>query len=103
MASQLILQFRDRSIEDRDEVAQLEDALCEMLEGAEALDGSSITSAARNIFVVSEDPSATFARLLPFLAGAGLDTSVGAAIRREGEDTLTNLWPPDRHEPFSLS
>ena len=102
MAWQLILQFRDRSIEDVDEVARFEDALHEVLEVAEALDGHAIEPAARNVFVVTEDPAATFARLLPFLARAGLDASVGAAFRREGADVLTPLWPPGR-DAFSLT
>ncbi len=102
MAWQLILQFRDRAIEDVDEVAQFEDALHEMLEGAEALDGHAIGPAARNVFVVTEDPAVTFARLLPFLARARLDAGMSAAFRREGEDALTPLWPPGR-DAFSLT
>lgn len=103
MAWQLVLQFRDRSIEDADEVAELEDALHEMLEGTEALDGHAIGAGARNVFVVTDDPAVTFARLLPFLTRARLDASVGAAFRRDGEDAFTPLWPPGRSDAFSLS
>jgi hypothetical protein len=100
--SRLVLQFRGRAIEDADEVAEVEDALFEMLVDGEALDGHDVAAAARNVYVLTDDPAATFRRFEPFLARAGLADTLVAAFRASAGDAYTILWPTANTAPFSL-
>ncbi len=101
-ASRLVLQFRGRAIEDADEVAEVEDALFEMLADGEALDGHDIFVAARNVYVLTDDPAGAFRRFEPFLARAGLADGLVAAYRPHAADAYTILWPHAPAAPFSL-
>ena len=98
----LVLQFRGRVVEDADEVAEVEDALFEMLVDGEALDGHDITASARNIYVLSGDPVATFRRFEAFLARAELADGLVAAFRIEASGQYTILWPSAPTAPFLL-
>ena len=100
---QLVLQFRGAAIEDLDEVLEVEDALSEILDDDEVLAGRAIGSDARNIFIVTGDPAATLARLLPFLERARLDAALTAATRAVTEERYTVVWPPGRRGEFSLA
>jgi hypothetical protein len=100
--TRLVLQFRGRTIEDADEVAEVEDALFELLVDGEALDGHDVASAARNVYVLTDDPAATFRRFEPFLARAGLAEGLVAAFRAPAGDAYTILWPNVPAAPFSL-
>jgi hypothetical protein len=101
--ARLVLQFRGRTIEDADEIAELEDALFEMLVDGEALAGHDVSAAARNVYVLTDDPTATFRRFEPFLARAGLTDGLVAAFRAPASDAYTILWPPAPTAPFSLA
>ena len=100
---QLVLQFRGSAVEDVDEVLEIEDALFEMLEDGEELDGHDVRAGARNIYILSPSPEATFRRVEPFLARARLLVAVTAAFRPSGAAAFTILWPADRREPFALA
>ena len=100
---QLVLQFRGTAVEDVDEVTEIEDALFEMLEDGEELDGHDVRAGARSIYVLTPSPEATFRRVLPFLARARLLDAVTAAFRPPGAAAFTILWPADRREPFVLA
>src|SRR4030095_15139873 len=100
---QLVLQFRGTSIEDLDELLEVEGALFEMLEDREELAGHEIGTSARTIFIVTDNPDATFRRLTPFLERARLLVPLIGAARPVNEDRYRILWPPDRAAPFSLS
>ena len=102
-ASRLVLQFRGRAIEDADEVAEVEDALFEMLADGEALDGHDICAAARNVYVLTDDPAAAFRRFEPFLVRAGLGDGLVVAFRSPTADAYTVLWPRAPTTPFSLA
>ncbi len=100
--SRLVLQFRGRAVEDADEVAEVEDALVEMLVDGEALDGHDVAASARNVYVLTDDPAATFRRFEPFLARSGLADGLVAAFRASAGDAYTILWPTANGAPFSL-
>jgi hypothetical protein len=100
--SRLVLQFRGRAIEDADEVAEVEDALFEMLADGEALDGHDISATARNVYVLTEDPAGAYRRFEPFLARAGLADGLVAAYLPPAADAYTILWPHAPAAPFSL-
>jgi hypothetical protein len=97
----LILQFRGRAVEDVDQIAEIEDALFEMLTAGEELDGHEIGASARNIYIATSDPEATFRRLTPFLAGAQLLDEVIAAARGPDVHGYAVLWPSDHTRAFS--
>ncbi len=99
---QLVLQFRGASIQDLDEVLEVEGALFEMLGDREELAGHDIGERARNIFIATDDPDATFRRLMPFLERAHLLAHLVAAARPAHEERYRVLWPPDRPDGFSL-
>ena len=99
---QLVLQFRGTAVEDVDEVMEVEDALFEMLSHGEELDGHDVRAGARNVYILTPAPEATFRRVAPFLARARLLDAVTAAFRPEGAGAFTILWPADRREPFAL-
>ncbi|MEO8753409.1 MAG: hypothetical protein ABI624_12100 [Casimicrobiaceae bacterium] len=99
---QLVLQFRGDAIEDLDEVLEVEDALTEILDDGEVLAGHDIGTQARNIFVVTGDPGATLARLLPFLERARLAGALTAATRPVNDDLYSIVWPHGQHGEFSL-
>jgi hypothetical protein len=100
---QLVLQFRGTAVEDVDEVREIEDALFEMLDEGEELAGHDVLASARNIYILTAAPEATFRRLEPFLARARLLDAVAAAFRSPGSAAFTRLWPAGRREPFSLA
>jgi hypothetical protein len=100
--SRLVLQFRGRAVEDADEVAEVEDALSEMLVDGGALAGHDITATARNMYVLTDDPAATFRRFEPFLARAGLADGLVAAFHAPASHAYTILWPDAPTAPFSL-
>ena len=97
-----MLQFRDASIQDVDEVVEVEDALFEMLGDREELAGHDIGERVRNIFIATDDPGGTFRRLMPFLQRAHLLAHLVAAARPVHEERYRVLWPPDRPDDFSL-
>ncbi|MFO1303145.1 MAG: hypothetical protein U1F54_05395 [Burkholderiales bacterium] len=98
---ELVLQFRGRRVETEDEVAEIEDALFELLEDGERWDGHEVLAAARNISLTTNDAHATFARLTPFLSQAGLLDHVIAAARPLAADAFTTLWPQAHGKDFS--
>ena len=102
-AFQLVLQFRGPAIEDPDELLEIEAALFELLEQREELAGHAVGTSARNIFIVTDDPDATFRRLTPFLERARLLVSLIVAARAMNEERYRILWPPDHHGGFSLT
>ena len=92
-AFELVLQFRGPRVETEDEVVEIEDALFELFAEGEAWEGHEIGTAARSIFVATDDAQATFARLSPFLLRAGLMEHVIAAARPTATERYTTLWP----------
>ena len=90
---ELVLSFRGRRVETEDEMVEIEDALFELLDSGETFDGHDMRASARNVSVVTPDPDATFARLVPFLSRAGLIDHVTVAARPLASDTFVTLWP----------
>jgi hypothetical protein len=99
LSYELVLSFRGRKVETEDEIVEIEDALFELLENGETWDGHDMRAAARNVSVVTPDAQATFARIAPFLAAAGLIDHVTVAARPLAGDIFVTLWPRSG-EPF---
>lgn len=96
LAGELVLQFRGPRVETEDEVAEIEDALFELLADGDAWTGHEITHDVRNIVFETHDGAATFARVLPFLERAGLVDALAAGVRGASATSYVALWPPGR-------
>ncbi len=102
MKYQLVLQFSGDSEEDFDAVVALEDQLIDELGEDAEVDGHDSGSGQTNIFILTDDPSATFQAAKPLLQKAKRLSSLTAAYRDvEGED-YTVLWPPDSKRKFEV-
>jgi hypothetical protein len=102
MKYQLALQFPGRSTTDYDTMVALEAALAATLgEGAE-VDGHDVGSEAMNLFILTDDPQATFAMAKPLLERHGQLEWVTAAYREADADRYTVIWPPDCRKEFQF-
>lgn len=95
-AGELVLQFRGSRVETEDEIAEIEDALFELLGDGDTWTGHEITREVRNILIDTRDAAATFARVLPFLERAGLVDAMAAGVRPEDATNYVALWPAGR-------
>ena len=96
---ELVLSFRGPRVETEDEIAEIEDALFELLEQDETWDGHEMRATAGEVCVRTPDAQATFARLAPFLARAGLIDHVTVAARPLAAGSFVTLWPR-QGDPF---
>lgn len=92
--SELVLQFRGSRVETEEELAEIEDALEELLVEGEAWTGHEVTPHARYIVIATIDAAGTFERLLPFLESAGLMDALAAVVIGPDGGASTSLWPP---------
>jgi len=93
MKYQLILQFPASSLEDYDEMIELEEAIIGHLANLGYLDGHDAGSGERNIFILTDSPKAAFDRIrqMPSMRNAMPDLKV--AYRELGKDGFTILHP----------
>jgi hypothetical protein len=96
IAGELVLQFRGAQVETEDEIAEIEDALVEILADGDTLEDHEIGPRARNIVIATRDAAATLARVLPFLEHAGLAAALHAGARDGDAGEHVSLWPADR-------
>ena len=89
----LSLWFRGRWVEPVAVLVEIVEGLFVLLYRGETFDGHYWRASARNVSVVTPDPDATFARLVPFLSRAGLIDHVTVAARPLASDTFVTLWP----------
>jgi hypothetical protein len=99
---QLVLQLPGETIDEFEQLLQLEDALLEMLEDQpHVVDGHDFGSGTMNLFIDTDDPQAAFA-----LARQIIDPvrypALKAAFRAFDEDDYTLIWPEGSTEEFQL-
>ncbi len=99
IAGELVLEFRGRRVETEDELAEIEDALVEVLPEGDTLAAHEIGSEVRRILVATRDATATLHRLLPFFEQAELVAGFSAHARAEDDGSHVPLWPPDPPHP----
>jgi hypothetical protein len=92
MPYSLVVQFQGDSL-DLDELVALEDELIGALCGEAEVDGHDIGEGEANIFVVSDRPVETFARIQAVLEARGLLSAARVARRDLSESRYTVLWP----------
>lgn len=103
MNYQLVLQFREDDCLDFDALFHLEDELQRLVAPIADVDGHDMGSGEMNIFILTADPVATFARAKPLLADASLLDNVRVAYRELHSDDFAFLWPTGPKEAFVVA
>jgi hypothetical protein len=92
---QLVLQFPCSSMEQFDAVVELEEKMIEEFAGSVAeVDGHDAGSDQANIFILTSEPTESFARAhAVIIKNPNLATVLRAAFRQLEEDEYSILWP----------
>lgn len=99
---QLVLQFPGRSGADYDTMVALEASLSAALgEGAE-VDGHDVGTDAMNLFILADDPHATFELAKPLLERHEQLEWALAAFRQVDADHYTVIWPQGWRKEFRI-
>lgn len=93
MQSQLILRFRNGSIESPQSIATLEQDLAQLLGASAQVDGHEIGSGSTDVYLLSDNPTSTFRRAKPLLEQLELLDRVVAAHRVVGGARFAVIWP----------
>jgi hypothetical protein len=91
-AYQLVMQWPASSVEDYDELVEIEEFLIENLEHGD-VDGHDAGQGEMNIFVLTDDPEKTFASVKKLLEKRRAWIDVRIAYRATTRDTYSVLWP----------
>lgn len=102
MQSQLVLKFR-RPVLDAAGVASLERELRDILGGSVVMDGHNERVRDIDVFIITEDPVATFRRCKPVLEQMLVLDRVVAAHRFVGGLQFKVIWPLRWGRKFSVS
>lgn len=93
----LVLQWPASSLADYDQLVAIEGKLHAAMGGDAAVDGHDMGSGEMNVFIATDQPTATFNDVRSCLAEDPLWSDVRAAYRAADEDEYTVLWPPGQH------
>jgi len=93
---QLVVQFKveDEGTDGLSLLDALEENLEEIDDGRALFDGHDIGSGEVNFFIMTNEPTSTFARLRPLLEGKGLLNRSEIAYRELDDENFSPLWPP---------
>ena len=98
MKYQLVTQFQATSMDEFDQLVAFEDSLAETLEGLAIVDGHDFGSGTFNIFVHTDEPTATFERIQEFVRIQERQYRMRVAYHDFSSDDYTILWPPGLKE-----
>jgi hypothetical protein len=94
MKYQLVLQWTLGSFaNDYDTLISTEDLLIEKMADCSAVDGHDLGSGEMNIFILTDDPRASFLYVRSILEGSSRWTMLRAAFREAHGSEYTILWP----------
>jgi len=93
MQYQLVLQWPASALRGYDEVLQVEDALIEGLGELALVDGHDSGSGEINIFMLTDEPTKTFALAKPVLERLKVVIGLRAAFRDLSSDDYVVIWP----------
>ena len=85
-------------MDEFDQLVAFEDSLAVTLEGIAIVDGHDFGSGTFNIFVHTDEPTATFERIQEFVRIQQRRYRMRIAYRDFSADDYTILWPPDLKE-----
>lgn len=99
---QLVLQF-PASVVDFDELIAVEDELFATLESPAEVDGHDFGSGEGNIFIYTDNPTATLEAVLPVLKNLSCDRHATVAYRTVEGREYTVIWPKSFKGEFSIA
>ena len=102
MIFQLVIQARGNALDDYDLLLAFEEKLSSAIGALGEVDGHDAGSGETNIFIMTDDPKATFAKAVPVLQNFDLIGLVRAAYRDTGGTAYTMLWPPGAQQEFEV-
>lgn len=97
MNYQLVLQWPSFTI-DYDAMVEIEDTLLKKLNSQADIDGHDIGLGESNIFIHTDNPSGTFAKVKTILCTTSSWKDIRVAYRDISSNRYTILWPKDLHE-----
>lgn len=95
MQYQLVVQIKGVNSEDFDRLIQWENDLATPLAPFADVDGHDFGSGEFNIFILTNEPIATFSKVQEFYEVRPLPQAMAAAYRQINSDEYIALWPPD--------
>ena len=101
MKYQVVLQFAADSMEDFDRLVALEDLLIEALGDLATVDGHDFGSGQFNIFILTDEPDASFDKSHQIVTNRGIPNAMCSAYRELDRDNYVILWPSSLME-FSV-
>jgi hypothetical protein len=93
MKYQLVLQLPASSVEDYDEMIELEKIIIGSLANLGSVDGHDAGSGEMNIFILTDFPEAAFDRIRQMPAMRNVMPDLKVACHEIGKDTFTILHP----------
>jgi len=99
---QLVLQFPADAV-DYDDLISIEDELLEVIRPPAAVDGHDFGSGEGNIFILTDNPGATFDNVLPVLKNLSRDRDATVAYRSIQGEEYTVIWPKGFKGEFSVA
>lgn len=102
MNYQLVLQFREESLQGFLAVGDFEGPLEKALGTSEMFDGVDSGAHGANLFIYSDDPVATLRRIRALLGQAANLRGFAAAYRTVSAEDFRTIWPEDASGPFKL-
>jgi len=99
---QLVLQFPAFAV-DFDDLIAIEDELLEALEPSAKVDGHDFGSGEGNIFIHTDNPTATLEAVLPVLKELSCAGDATVAYRTVEGNEYTVIWPKGFKGEFSVA
>ncbi len=93
MNYQLVLQFAANSTADFDRLVSLETKLMQALGEIGVVDGHDFGSGTFNIFILTNEPTTTFAQVHQMIIDQGIPTEMRWAYRGTNGEEYVVLWP----------
>jgi hypothetical protein len=101
MKYQLVLQFRGSSLDDYEELVELENSILECLGEVGYVDGHDGGGGEMNMFIHTNDPKQAFDKVRQFLETRCLMSRMKVAFREFGSESYTILHP-HKEKHFSI-
>ena len=93
MNYQLVLQFSASSMAEFDRLVSLETKLLETLDDTAVVDGHDFGSGTFNIFVLTNEPTATFTQAHQVILDEAIPNELRSAYREATGEDYVILWP----------
>ena len=93
MKYQLVLQFSANSMADFDRLVSLETKFMETLDDTAVVDGHDFGSGKFNLFVLTNEPTATFTEAHRIILDEAIPNELRSAYREASGEDYVILWP----------